>query len=194
VITGYAVKAVTGEAFVLPVLVTDVDTCQAEITVTAVEGTVPPGAVYDADARTLTWDDPGPAGKYKFQVSADNGTSKPVKQTFKISVTDPDTVPEKNTKPLTPKIKKATALDNTPYSLPILVFDADGDALTVSVDTSVYPYTAGAAFDTDTNTFSWTPTLSDVGKVKLRFTVTDGTVTKTLKVKLQVSATLLTFP
>ena len=49
-------------------------------------------------------------------------------------------------------------------------------------------------FDGVTNTFHWDPQISDVGKTKLKFFVDDGTVSKTVKVTLNVKASLLTFP
>lgn len=194
VVTKYTVKAVTGEGFVMPVLISDVDTPSEDVTVTADMTTVPAGAVYDDVARTLTWDNPGPAGKYTFKMTADDGTNKVVNQSFKITVSDPSTNPDKNTKPLTSKIKKADPIDNAAYELPILVADKDMDTLTITVDDTVYPYTAGATFDAMTNTFMWTPVLEDVGKVKLQFDVSDGTVTKKVKVSLKVVASLTTFP
>ena len=194
VVTKYTVKGVAGESFTMPLLVTDVDTPPSEVVVTVDETTIPPGAIYDSKSRTLTWSDPQPVGKYKLAMTADNGVNKPVNKSFKISLVAPNTNPGKNTKPVAAKIKHARAIDNAAYSLPLLVFDADGDEVAVSADTSVYPYTAGATFDVDTKTFMWTPALSDVGKVKLKFSMTDGTVTKSFKVALQVVSSLITYP
>ncbi|MDG2149593.1 MAG: hypothetical protein P8N09_08715 [Planctomycetota bacterium] len=194
VVTKYTVKGVAGDSFAMPLLVIDVDTPPSEVVVTVDETTVPSGAVYDSKSRTLTWDDPEPAGKYKLAMTADNGVNKPVNKSFKISLVAPNTNPSKNIKPVAAKIKHAMALDNEAYSLPLLVFDADGDEVAVSADTSVYPYTAGATFDVDSKTFMWTPALSDVGKVKLRFSMTDGTATRSFKVTLQVVSSLITYP
>ena len=194
VVMNYSVKGVTGEALMLPVIVSDIDTPEEDITVTADLTTVPDGATWDAMTRVLSWPAMGPAGKYSFKVTADDGANKIVNRTYKITVKDPDTNETKNTKPLTPKIKKAEPLDNELFELPILAYDRDGDELTISVDESVYPFTAGADFDPMTNVFTWTPMIADVGKTTVKFTVNDGTVSKTFKVKLNVKASLLTFP
>ncbi len=195
VITRYTTKAVTGQPVVVPVPVTDVDTPPEDVTLTLDLKTLPAGAVWDAKARTVTWDDPGPKGSYKLKFTADDGVNKAVNKTVSIKVKDPDDNPDKNKKPQPTKIKNATALDGVPISLPIIVTDVDGDDLTITVDDTEYPYTAGAVFDTKTNVFSWNaPTLEDVGKLKLQFEVTDGTVIKKFKVQLKTEATLLTFP
>ncbi len=190
-----SIAAVTGEPVVLCVIVTDPDTPDDELVLTIDPDTVPPGAVWDDEARTLTWDDPGPKGSYKFKLEASDGVNKPAKRTFKIKVKDPDTNPGKNIKPVAAKIKAAKPLDGTPFSMRIQASDRDGDELAITAqDLGAYPYTAGASFDEKTATFNWTASLADVGKTKLTFLVGDGTVTVKRKITIQVQATLLTFP
>jgi len=195
VVANTTIKPVTGHPMVLDVIVTDVDTPDEDLVLTPDVESIPPGAVWDDETRTLTWDDPGPAGSYKFKLEVDDGVNKTVRKTYKLKVKDPDDNPDKNIKPFAAKIKKAQPLDGTPFSMRIETSDRDGDEVTVMVqDPAVYPYTAGAAFDEKTATFTWTPVLADVGKVKLTFLVSDGTVTTKRKITIQPKATLLTFP
>jgi len=194
-VTGFNITGVVGQGFVMPVTIADPDTLPEDLVITVDEETIPVGAVWDGKTATLTWDDPGPKGSYKFKLEVSGGSDKPVKQTFTIKLKDPDDNPDKNLKPTSAKVKKATALDGIEYVLPILAFDRDGDELTVTPeDVAVFPYTAGAIFDPETDTFSWTPALADVGKVKLVFLVDDGTKVVKRKVTLKILSTLLTFP
>ncbi len=193
-VAGYAPKAVTGEAFAFPVLATDTDKAADELVVTADPDSVPPGAVWDDDARTLTWDAPGPAGKYAFKVTVDDGVAKPVKKTFKINVKDPDTNDAKNRPPQPTKVKGVQVLAGVPFEMPILVRDLDGDDVTVTVDETKEPYTLGATFDPMTNTFAWDdPPLDALGKYKLVFQISDGTKTKKLSVKIKLVSSILAF-
>ncbi len=194
VLTRYVTTVVTGDMLVQPVIATDVETASADLVVTVDETTLPPGAVWDDVARTITWRAVGPKGKYKVKVTVEDGQTKIVKSKITIKVVEPDTNLTKNLKPVVAKINKAVGLQGLPIVLPIFASDRDGDELTLTVDETKYPYTAGASFDTETNTFLWdSPVADDLGKVKLTFQVTDGTVTVKRKVTLDIKASLLSF-
>ncbi len=65
----------------------------------------------------------------------------------------------------------------------VSAIDPDGDTLTYSA--SDLPL--GANFDQENHSFSWTPTLNQVGRHKVEFKVTDGTVTVEEEVKIDVT-------
>lgn len=61
--------------------------------------------------------------------------------------------------------------------------------MTTVVDTTAYPFNAGAIFDPATSTFIWTPDYEDEGKTTVLFFVSDGVNDpQTLKVKIKVKA------
>jgi hypothetical protein len=195
-VTNYAVQAVTGTAFAFPVLATDTDKRTEDLIVMVDAKSLPPGAVWDAINRIISWDNPGPAGKYKIVSFTDDLIAKPVKRVFNIRVRDPDDDPERNKKPRAGTIKKARALVGLPFELPILASDEDGDDLSWSVDISKAPFTLGATFDTKTATFAWDgPEGRDIGKYKVVFMVTDGVINKPVKrkVTIQVQSSILAF-
>ena len=184
----YKTKTIVGTPLAIPVLATDTDKRSEDLIVELVEA--PPGAVWDAETRTLSWDSPGPAGSYDFVVTVDDGVAKPVKVKHKLKLLEPDAKPEKNKPPLVSKVSKVQALIGAPLALPLVFDDPDGDELSVRIDTLTYPFNQGAVFDPSSSTFLWTPRLEDQGKVQIPFEVSDGTKTKTLKLKLEVVGAL----
>ena len=62
--------------------------------------------------------------------------------------------------------------------------DADGDSLTYSA--SNMP--TGAAFNTGTQTFAWTPATSQVGTFTPTFTVSDGSLSASTTATITVTA------
>ena len=81
-----------------------------------------------------------------------------------------------------------------PIVMPYLHGDPDNDPVAVSVDTSSYPFNAGAIYDPSTSEFVWVPSNADIGKWTIPFTFSDGIKTKTFKLKLQVKSPLFVEP
>jgi len=75
-----------------------------------------------------------------------------------------------NNSPVLASIGNKSVAENAALSFTVSATDADGDTLTYS--TSALP--TGAAFNTSTKTFSWTPTTSQSGNYNVTFTVSDG--------------------
>ncbi len=191
VVTSTKAVALEGQAISIPVLASDVEKTEEDLTFTPDMDTIPAGATWNDSTNTLDWPNPGPKGKYTFKVSVDDGVTKPVisKNTVAVKPMDANTV--KNRKPVAAKVKKAQALINVPFNLPIVATDLDGDVLSMSVNMDKAPFTEGATFDTNTNTFSWTPSLKDIGKHKVVILISDGVVTRKRGIKLKVVASLL---
>src|SRR5262249_5472543 len=152
---------------------------------------VPPGSTFDSDSRMLEWENAGPIGKYQCLVSVYDGVKKAKIYKFAIKIIPLDANPLKNKPPIVAKIKKVQALVGVELRLPILAVDPDGDPLTITPVTGVYPFTAGASFDSEENTFTWTPTIDDVGKTKVKFRVSDGIKVKVLSVPISVLSPLI---
>lgn len=88
-----------------------------------------------------------------------------VVQSFNVSVSDG------NHAPIIKNIYAQTLTEGQLFTLPLVVSDAKGDALTISV--SSLP--AGAVFDAQTGVLSWRPDFNQAGEYKdIRITVSDG--------------------
>ncbi len=181
----YKTKALEGVAVDVPILVSDIEKLPADLVVTAPDP-LPPGATWDDLTRTLSWASPGPVGTYPFTVTADDGVNPPAKFKHTIKVIAADTNLLKNKPPVPSKITTVQALVGFPVSFRILAVDPDGDPVAVTVNLAKPPFTAGAAFDEGTDTFSWTPTFDDIGKVTAVFLVSDGLKTVKLSVAIKV--------
>ena len=131
---------------------------------------------------------------HKIKIEVDDGVGKIVKKTFQVVVRDPPTNPSKQVKPRAAKIKGTQALVGVELDLPLQISDQNGDALTVTVDDSVPPFTYGATFDSGTNTFSWTDSeLSHIGSYTIQFNISDGVATVKHKVKIKLVSSLYIF-
>jgi PKD repeat protein len=62
--------------------------------------------------------------------------------------------------------------------------DQDGDSLTYSATGAP----VGASFNTNTRTFSWTPSVTQAGTYQVTFRVTDGSLTDSETVTITVSS------
>ncbi len=183
----YGVRGVAGEPIAVPVLANDTDATADELVV-AVDD-LPPGATYDPVTRVITWDAPV-AGKASARVRVTDPGGRQRTTRFAFRVAQPDGG-AKNRAPRPSRIRKARAVTSEPLVLPILVTDRDGDALTVTADTTRAPFTSGAVFDEATDTVLWEPGTKDVGRYRLRFEVTDGQVVRRFSVRLEVRASIL---
>lgn len=195
----YTVTLREGVPASVPVLVSDVEKLPAELTVTTDPDLPLPAGfqfqeVDDGNGgliRTLEWDGTGLAGKYKARLLVSDGATKPKKFMTTVIVKAADIDPLKNKKPVPCKVKQVLAQAGYEVRVPILADDLDDDALTLSVDETKYPFTAGAAFDALTGVFTWTPGTSDLGKKSFKVKVFDGTKTVTRTVKLKVISPLI---
>ena len=185
VATTYKVTLLEGEAADIPVIVTDVDKPADELTL-AVDLSLLPGATWDEVTRTVSF--PGAtAGKYRFTVEVDDEASKkPKRFKYSVKVVPQDTNELKNRPPTPAKMKKFQALVGFELSVPVLATDRDGDALTMTADTSKGIFARGATFDPGTGIVTWTPAFEDIGKASGVILVSDGIKTKKLKVKVTV--------
>ena len=97
-----------------------------------------------------------------------------------------------NRKPQVSKLKGVRLLVGLEGEVPLVVSDRDGDAVSVNPDFTkgLFATVPEASFDQATNTLRWTPALNDVGKHTAYFFVSDGTVARKYRLKLQVKAPL----
>ena len=188
----YTIPVNAGLPVQVPVIATDVETPTDQLAVTPVSA--PSNSVWDAGTHTYMWTASDVKGNYTFstQVADTGGSTNTYKS--KVQVKLPDLVPEKNFPPYVPKLKGATAQEGEEYRLYIPLDDPDNDPVTVAVDTAAYPFNAGAVYDAMTSEFVWTPTITDLGKKTVAFTLSDGTVSKKLKVSIQVNSPLFISP
>ncbi len=164
-------KVTAGSPLLLPVVVSDIDTCDADLVVTPVS--VPDGATWSGSLRALVWTSPGPPGRHVFRFVVSDG-ERERNVAYRIRVKERDVDPNENARPLTPEFGTLPAVATEELAFPLIVDDPDGDLLQVTVDPRRYPFTAGATFDEATRTFRWTPTADDCGTTTVRFFVTDG--------------------
>jgi hypothetical protein len=195
----YTVTLREGQAASVPVLVSDVEKLSSDLVVTVnPDAPLPPGVMFvekdDGNGgllRTLEWDGSGLPGTYPCKLIVDDGVTTPRKFTTNIKVKPLDVDPLKNKPPSPAGIKQVMALVGYEVSIPILADDLDGDAVEVTVNEDKYPFTAGAAFDTVTDTFTWTPNLDDLGVKSVKFSFSDGLKTKTRTYKVKVISPLI---
>lgn len=187
----YTVVAVEGETIEIPVLVSDIELPPFDLLVTPL--LLPTGMSFDPGSRTLDWPAPGPVGNAVAVMQVEDGVNPPRVFRTRIKVVAADTDPARNQKPSVAKISKARALVGVPFTLPIVAVDRDGDALTLSADTSRGPFTSGspASFDPGTGVLSWTPDFADIGVTTARFLVSDGSSTRALNVRILVVSPLI---
>lgn len=182
----YSAKAVEGMPLSIPLIATDVDKAESDLVITPDLSGLPPGVTYDAGTRTVNWADPGPTGKYTFDVSVNDGFgSSPTVFTYKIDVRSAN-IGGKNTKPLVSTVAPVQALVGIPFVLPILAVDREGDALTVTPDEGKGAFGLGAVYDDGLGAFVWTAAFENVGKTSARLRVSDGNKTRSLTVKIEV--------
>ncbi len=181
----FKTKTVIGTPFFLPVIINDEDTPAGEHEINVLE--FPEGSGFDPDQLLFAWSNPDRKGNFKFRFEIDDGSSRPRRITYTLSIRKPDEKENRNKKPLLPKILNAEPIAGQLFSIPLILDDPDGDFLFVRVDTSAYPFTAGAVFDPSARIFSWTPGPDDEGRVSVEFFIDDGSGRiSTLTVRLNV--------
>jgi hypothetical protein len=188
----YKISTLTDSPVVVPVIATDVETPSAELTVTP--GDAPAGAIWDASTRTFTWTAPEVTGKYTFSYIVADSTNSSKTYSSTVKVNAPDTDPTKNKPPYVPKIKGAAPIIGYEFRVYIPLSDPNGDPVTVTVNTADYPFNTGAYYNPATSEFVWTPSNLDIGKQTAVLTLSDGTTTKNLKLKLDVKSPLFIPP
>jgi hypothetical protein len=138
-------------------------------TLTYSASNLPSGAAFNTSTRTFSWTPSyAQAGSYSnvhFQVSDGSLTDS---EDISITVNNVSQAPVLNS------IGNKSVNEGSLLSFTISATDADGDTLTYSA--SNLP--SGAAFNTSTRTFSWTPNYAQAGSYpNVHFQVSDGSLT-----------------
>jgi hypothetical protein len=179
----YKLRLVEGDALELPIVLSDLDTLEADLLV-SVDLSGLPGATFDDVLRVVSWV-AGEPGKSSFVVTVDDGSGDgPVSFTYRVIV-NPVNPKASNKAPKPSQIMPTQALVGVPLVLPILASDRDGDELTITVDGTQGAFALGATFDSGTGLFSWTPLFEHLGRTEARFFVSDGRATKRMRLKLE---------
>jgi uncharacterized protein YkwD/PKD repeat protein len=139
---------------------------------------LPTGASFNANTRTFSWTPSSTqAGSYQVTFRVTDG-SLTDSETITISVTDLNHAPVLST------IGSRTVGQGSPLSFTVGATDQDGDSLTYSATGAP----VGASFNTNTRTFSWTPSVTQAGTYQVTFRVTDGSLTDSETVTITVSS------
>ena len=81
-------------------------------------------------------------------------------------------------------VSTQSAKQNQKFTLQLQATDSDGHA--VSFSAAALP--AGATIDPQTGLFTWTPSITQVGSFTVQFTATDGTLSSSQNVTINVAA------
>ncbi|MDO8748652.1 MAG: putative Ig domain-containing protein [Candidatus Omnitrophota bacterium] len=134
-------------------------------TLTYSSSNLPAGAAFNGSNGVFSWtpgyDQAAAYSAVRFSVTDGNLTDS---EDITITVTNA------NRLPVLAAIGARTVNENMALSFTISASDVDGDTLTYSA--SGLP--TGAAFNTSTRTFSWTPTYTQAGSYNVTFSVNDG--------------------
>ncbi|MDG2149183.1 MAG: hypothetical protein P8N09_06645 [Planctomycetota bacterium] len=182
----YSAKAVEGLPLSIPLVINDVDRAADELIVVADLSGLPLDATYDEGTRTVNWANPGPKGKYSFQISVDDGFgSSPSFFTYKIDVKPAETG-GKVRAPWVSSISPIQVLVGRPYVLPILAVTRDGSRPDVSPKLNKGAFALGATYDEALNALVWTAAFEDVGKTTASFQISNENKSKSLSIKINV--------
>jgi len=179
VAAAYRARVVEGTSLTIPMLVTDVDTLADDLVLDVPDlGELPAelGAVWDPGDATVTLSPAlGARGKHRFTLTVDEDDADPESELhefrYKVKVIAADGDPNRERPPSLARVTPVQALVDVPLDLPILVADPDGVAPALSVLTEL---PEGATFHEPTGVLSWTPTLDQVGRAKIRVLADDG--------------------
>ncbi len=146
---------------------------------TQVLGEPEPADVGDTQSFTITGLNPGTT--YHFGLKTSNTSASTVSSLS--NVISATTTGSGNRAPVIAPIGDKAVAENTTLTFTVSASDADGDTLNWSA-TGV---PSGAAFNTASRTFSWTPTNTQGGTHWVTFTVTDGQVPVSETVEITVA-------
>ncbi len=140
---------------------------------------LPDGATFDSSTRIFSWT-PDYAETENTRVfavafSVSDGSAS-ASETVTINVTND------NRAPVLDVIGSQSLAANAPFSLTVRASDPDNNSLAFSVDN----LPAGAVFNAEQQTFSWTPTAEQAGSYDVVFTVTDGGLSDSESVRMTV--------
>ncbi len=162
-----------GDSLVLQVGGSDPDEDQLSYSASG----LPEGAAFDPASRTFSWT-PGynQSGTHTVMLTISDG-SLTASQSVDIAVADVNRPPSLN------PIGDQTVSEGGLLEFQVSGSDPDGDELTYTVT----GLPAGAAFDTATHTFSWTPAYDQGGTHTVTFSVSDGTDSAGQSAKIDVA-------
>ena len=142
---------------------------------------LPVGASFNAATHVFSWTPTyTQAGSYNVTFSVNDGNSGTASETITITVSNV------NRDPVLGAIGSKSVVENSNLTFTLSATDPDGDTLTYSA--SNLP--TGAAFNTSTGVFSWTPGLAQAGSYPgVRFTVTDGNLSDSEDIAITVTNT-----
>ncbi len=141
---------------------------------------LPAGAGFDPATKTFSWTpDFKQAGAYTVSFAASNGAFV-IRKNVAITVKDVNQVPVFDA-----IADKSLNLGQT-LEFSVNATDVDNDNITYSV----IGLPTGASFNAETKTFSWTPSLGQVGTHTIQFVANDGKVNGSQSVSIIVIATV----
>ena len=145
---------------------TDANDAPATLAYSLVAPTLPsPGVQFDPATQTLSWT-PESTAPQSFTLRVTDPQGAIDQQSFTLT---PGTPPPANQPPVIRSSAPTSIQLGESYSYPVNAFDPDGDALTYSLATGMFP--AGMAIDRATGQVSWTP--SSVGSFAVTLQVAD---------------------
>lgn len=146
----------------------------------SVVGVLPFGATFNPASQVFSWiPNHAQSGTYNVIFMVSDGSLTDT-ETITITVNDVAVV---NNAPVLDAIGDKTILVGNTLSFTINASDIDGDVLSYSV--SGVP--AGASFNAGTRTFTWTPTIADLGTYSVNFSVSDALLTDSEVITITVT-------
>ncbi|MBI5193734.1 MAG: tandem-95 repeat protein, partial [Nitrospirae bacterium] len=138
---------------------------------------LPSGATFNSSTRVFDWTPAyNQAGSYNITFTVSDGSLSD-SEVVTISVTNV------NRSPVLTAIGAKSVNENVNLNFTISANDPDGDPLTYSAT----GLPAGAAFNTATRVFNWTPSYTQSGSYNVTFRVTDGTLNSSEVVTITVN-------
>jgi len=123
-----------------------------------------PGATFDPQTATLTWQPPSTPGPYQFEVRADDNRGGFDTQSFTVNVSDGVI----NQSPFFTSNPPLNAIVGLPYAYQVAGTDPDGDPLSYYLTN----WPAGMTIDSTTGMITWTPTKT--GNQNVTVEIRDG--------------------
>ena len=140
---------------------------------------LPAGAIFNASTQTFTWTpNYDQAGVYQVTFVAQDPSGAQGSAVAFIQILNV------NRPPVFPTPEAHQIVAGTTFTTQLSATDPDGDSLTFSA----VNLPAGATFDPNSRTFTWTPVGAQVGRYDIPVTVTDGLASVTQLLTLVVNA------